>query len=261
MDVKQRYIRIEDFAIFRKDRPRDRVGGGTAIFCKLFLDPTIIHLPRLDMLDIEYSAILINGITTRDKRLLIFSIYKPPNITLEKSKWQTFFDIIRELNADFSILICGDFNTHHSSWGSTISNAEGTAFADLLLISDFLCLNNDSITRISAHDDCQSVPDLTLCSTEIGDRFLWQTMDDSLGSDHIPILINMKKNLDSGDDHLAHLRPKLVTAKMNPDVFTAMVDYRMHEINSSIEKGSELLYMKGGMRVSLTAVLNLEQLF
>lgn len=93
----------------------DQIGGGTAVVCKSNLDPSTIPLTWMDALGLEVSAIVLNKLSFYNKRLAIISIYKPPNIFLGRSGWNCFFDHMRSLSNSFSLIMCGDFNSHHSS--------------------------------------------------------------------------------------------------------------------------------------------------
>lgn len=152
---------LSEFLSFTQDRPIDQIGGGTAVVCKSNLDPSTIPLTGMEALELEVSAIVLNKLSFYNKRLAIISIYKPPNIFLRISEWNCFFDHIRSLSNSFSLIMCGDFNSHHSSWGSSLSNSEGSILADILASSDFVFLNNGSSTRVSANIRHHSVPDLT----------------------------------------------------------------------------------------------------
>lgn len=63
--------------------------------------------------------------------------------------------------------------------------------ANLLSSSNFVFLNDGSDTRISANPDHNSVPDLTFCSYWVSVRCTWQISEDALGSDHVPIIIDL----------------------------------------------------------------------
>lgn len=231
---------LTDSMIFRSDRPLGRVGGGTAIFCRKQLDPTYLILPWLETLGIEYTAILVHAINRNNKTLAILTIYKPSNLNLGRNKWKIFFNKLKDLNTEYQLLVCGDFNAQHPAWGSSITNSDGTSIANLLLSSDFICLNNDSVTRISVNVNLSSVPDLTLCSIELSGGCTWSTLDDAMGSDHIPIHIELSEDLYNFQDTMALYRPKLLASKFNKDTFLTMVDLRMKTINGPWEKGSDI---------------------
>lgn len=231
---------LTDFMVFRRDRPAGRLGGGTAIYCRKQFDPTSMQLPWLEDLGIEFSAILANGVCVGGKTLMILSIYKPPNLSLGKQKWKTFFIKLKDLDSEYSLLLCGDFNAQHSAWGASTTNAEGNAVADQLLMSDFICLNNDSWTRISTNENLFSVPDLTLCSITLSGSCTWCTLDEAMGSDHIPILVELKEEAENTSEPRAFHRPKLNTSNFNKHTFPSMVDSRMKTTNIPREKGSDM---------------------
>lgn len=161
---------LTDFMVFRSDRPLGRLGGGTAIYCRKHLDPSCMQLPWLEALGVEVSAIKVNEININKKTLVILSIYKPPNVILGRHKWKIFFNKLKDLDSEYSLLVCGDLNAQHPAWRSSITNSEGAVVTNLMLPSDFIFLNNDSRTRISASESFSSVPDLTLCSIDMSGR-------------------------------------------------------------------------------------------
>lgn len=112
------------FLSIRQDRPSDQIGGGTAIFCRTDLDPSNMALSGLDRLRLEFSSILVNKISFNNKKLIIVSVYRP-DISLGKSRWCLFFDLMKSLTNKFSIIMCGDFSDppfflgllSHKFWG------------------------------------------------------------------------------------------------------------------------------------------------
>ncbi|KAK9700949.1 Endonuclease-reverse transcriptase [Popillia japonica] len=142
--------------------------------------------------------------------LQVFSIYKPPSIKLSHTAWQSVFSQIPS-NSN----ICGDFNAHHSAWGS-YTNKDGKALLEAIDSSGLVFLNNGQPTKLSPPsqmqsavdltlattnlvnkcrwnimDDMQSAVDLTLATTNLVNKCRWNIMDDTFGSDHFIIVTEL----------------------------------------------------------------------
>nr|CAI5862852.1 unnamed protein product [Callosobruchus analis] len=76
-------------------------------------------------------------------------------------------------------------------WGSYNQNHNGVTLVQALNSSDLVLLNDGSSTRFqnSGH---KSVVDLTFSSPDIANLIEWRSLDDTLGSDHFPILLEIK---------------------------------------------------------------------
>lgn len=234
---------MAEFDVFRVDRPPNNVWGwgGTAVFCRKCLDPINMDFPWIGALGIEGSAVMANRLFVGNKKVLIISIYRPPNVILGRRNWEVFFANLGDYYSDFSLLICGDLNAYHPSWGSSIRNREGQVMAELLLLLDLLCLNDGSITRVALNRNIHSVPDLSICTADLGSLYGWRVLDDPMGSDHLPISIQI--NLEASSPHLPgnFHRPKLVTSKLNKDLFIKRIDASTKALDEgTFGKGSDL---------------------
>jgi len=86
-------------------------------------------------------------------------------------------------------VILGDFNAHHTLWGSLRVDGRGEQVVKLVNDSDLILLNDGSPTRVDDNTGNLSYIDLSLVSSTVAAKCLWHTIDDSLGSDHFPIFI------------------------------------------------------------------------
>lgn len=75
---------------FSQDRQASLLVGGTAIFCRNSLDPSTLYPTMLSSLGLESSAVVVNGLSFHNKKLLIISSYRPPNIFLGRNGWTRF---------------------------------------------------------------------------------------------------------------------------------------------------------------------------
>ena len=102
--------------------------------------------------------------------------------------------IITELNTILSsipgpLIVSGDFNCHHTMWGSHNIDTSSSFFLDLLDDINLCILNDGSATRRVSPGQNVSVPDLTLSSPSLVNSLSWSVLSNSYGSDHFPILI------------------------------------------------------------------------
>lgn len=126
----------------------------------------------------------------------VFSYYDNINInklsSLQLSKLVNY--------GKFESLVMGDFNAHSIMWDPeysniyAITNLRETAIINFLNDSDYVILNDGSVTRISsnfAHRN--SAIDLTIVNKKFEFDLNWKVSDEQFGSDHLPIFISFKK--------------------------------------------------------------------
>ena len=116
--------------------------------------------------------------------LAICSLYCPPDAVIA---YDELFALQERLPQNKVIL--ADFNAHHTLWGSLRVDGRGEQVVKLINESDLVLLNDGSPTRVDDNTGNLSFIDLSLVSSSIAAKCLWHTIDDSLGSDHLPILI------------------------------------------------------------------------
>ncbi|KAH0814294.1 hypothetical protein GEV33_008497 [Tenebrio molitor] len=115
---------------------------------------------------------------------------KPPSLKVTANDW---CDLAKQVHG--SALIGGDFNLHHVLWGCGGSSPEGTLFVDHVLSeTEYVVLNTGGNTRIPYVGQQPSALDLTLASTNVALKCSWNVLEDPLGSDHLPILIEYSEN-------------------------------------------------------------------
>ena len=145
----------------------------------------------------DHLALTIK-VATAGRDLLITNVYYPETVSrINLTKWISDLDTN---NKDW--LIVGDFNAHHSDWGGegTITRGGGNHLSQHITDSDFILLNDGSITRLPHRfGDNPSAIDLSLVTPGIGQQTTWQVLDDDLGSDHIPILISISRTLEGAN--------------------------------------------------------------
>ena len=89
------------------------------------------------------------------------------------------------------VLLCGDFNAHHSLWGSRRHDRRGAVIAASLENHDLVMLNDGTSTFVRWYGGTlqESVLDLAVCSRSLSGHLAMAISDDLRGSDHLPILV------------------------------------------------------------------------
>ena len=122
--------------------------------------------------------------------LAICSLYFPPNAPIVDDD---ITSLISQLPGNR--LVLGDFNAHHQQWGSERSSVRGEQIVDIMLQTNLCLLNDGSATRVDDRTGNASAIDLSLLSPAILPDFSWEVIDDSHGSDHLPICISYSRDI------------------------------------------------------------------
>lgn len=90
-----------------------------------------------------------------------------------------------------AIIIGGDFNAPHEQWGYKRSHPRGKALKSKSKELGFVSINEPGTpTRIGLHaKQADTTPDLTWATKNV--KANWRTMQDAMGSDHLPIKIEL----------------------------------------------------------------------
>jgi exonuclease III len=190
-------IEINKYKLVRKDRNKTK-GGGVGLIINKKLNYEIIKVK-------EVTPIEIIGIKTKinDTTYNIFSIYIPPSsqkITCKvmQSKLEK---ILNELKNYENVILGGDFNSHHTSWGSEKIDSFGKITSDLTTLSEltnlnemFLENNRDKFTYMNPPQQKRSVIDLTFVSTRIINKIKsFEITNENCNSDHMMLKITLNE--------------------------------------------------------------------
>ena len=116
------------------------------------------------------------------KGINIINIYNKPSDTLSNS----LLKLILSLD---NVVICGDLNAHHPTWGSAVANSSGKNLNPFLENVDYVLLNLSVPTHFITSDRAVwSLIDLTIVSSQIAHNCTTNITHDFLGSDHSIIL-------------------------------------------------------------------------
>nr|CAI5855984.1 unnamed protein product [Callosobruchus analis] len=206
-------VRFRNFSVVKKDRADGY--GGVALFISNKLKYEIINFNANFNRKIEVCGI---NILLNNKKLSVISLYRPPRVKA------TVLDYINLFNQiPYDCIIGGDFNAHHSVWGSPTCSTDGNILVDAIEEFHTLAISNDgSATRISPPGQQKSVVDITLMTTNLALSSHWAVMTDTYGSDHFPILITF--NTIKTDDSLITPVSKWSMTNVKWDVYSAELE-------------------------------------
>ena len=159
---------------------------GTAIYVhnKIFYNKRVLNHEQL-----QISAI---SLQIDNDKFTLCNLYNQPNKNYNIDNLQT---ILR--NFEEPLLIVGDFNAHNPIWDENCTAPDniGRSVEHLMNLNNLCCLNdNETSTYFSKTHGTLSSIDITLCSSNIVDRFEWNISDDLYSSDHFPIVISYLNN-------------------------------------------------------------------
>lgn len=161
----------------------NRRGGGVAVFVWSGIKYVTINN--------FYSAnnrIEVCGVNIKycNRKLTLVSVYRPPDIIITQNEWSQFFS-----QFDDDVLIGGDFNAHHPLWSGKFCCPEGRKIFDTIVVLDFFCLNKGAATRFATSFSQKSAIDISFTNSANVLSAHWEVLDDSWGSDHLPITIEL----------------------------------------------------------------------
>ncbi|KAH7979081.1 hypothetical protein HPB49_008011 [Dermacentor silvarum] len=101
-------------------------------------------------------------------------------------RWDTEFVCRLSDRVGGDLVVCGDFNSHHTAWGSNHIDCSGRGLLDSVLRAGLLIANTGAVTFVRS--GCAgSAIDLTLVSDRC--HYAWRRNPDTGGSDHFPIFL------------------------------------------------------------------------
>lgn len=176
--------RIKNYNIVHTDR-NDGYGGSAILIRKSvpYSEITITHQLQ--------DIIQISCIKTKllNKECAILSMYTKPKHKLSSIFWN---NIINQCNNE--ILMGGDLNSHHLTWGSASTDKEGENLINAIDLNN-LCILNDGSETVCQHPSYKkSAVDISICSLFLFSKTKWNPIPDGCGSNHFPILLEIGHN-------------------------------------------------------------------
>lgn len=110
----------------------------------------------------------------------IISIYVPQN---QPNFGFLLNRLLDQVNTPYILL--GDFNAHHTLWGSVRNSRRGDEIVDIVESRNTIVLNDGSTTFHRGR--ARSSIDLSIASHQLANAIRWSTLPDLCNSDHFPI--------------------------------------------------------------------------
>lgn len=171
----------KDYVIYRKDRI-DGYGGIAALIHREIIHREIgpMQGPIPEKCQIQMFELVTH-------KIIISNVYFHPSNRITQSLLEKFLDF-----SSYPIIMLGDFNSHHSLWGSEWKDQNGENVASFIRENNLVVLNDGSPTRFQRPNLRKSIVDLAICSQSLAHKFVWMVHQDPGSSDHFPIIC--KKN-------------------------------------------------------------------
>lgn len=177
-------VQFPGFLTFRKDRCLSR-GGGILILIR----KSIAYIELIDIFSpddsVEMCGIHVNNV---EPAFDIIVCYRTPGFTLAQNQWD---DIVKNVSNRKNCILLGDFNAHNVAWNCLNSDTNGIRFYNAINAYDLLIHNSDSKTHIDFHRNVKSNLDLVLSTSKIAEKMYVTVNDETCGSDHYPIYIDV----------------------------------------------------------------------
>lgn len=211
---------------------RNRRGGGVAILVSNELNVSDISCDEVSSLCIENGVELIATRIMRNNTIIccIFSLYR---LSGANQCSQDFWCTLLHWCSSFpDAVVCGDFNAHSSLWGGqgVRYDCVGRWVTNAAELSDLVCLNDGSHTWSSPVRGINSTPDITFASPAIACESTWHRTEDTYGSDHFPIYIEIT----SGRYSDFGCRPSVGTGRIDWRRFSELCDDRLQRRHPSL---------------------------
>ena len=119
--------------------------------------------------------------------ITIIAGYIPPQVHVNLQSWR---NLVRNVVEPF--IIIGDFNALHTCFGSFSINNNGKSLEEFVDEMNLTVLNDGHPTFFALPGRRSNVLDLVICSPTISQLIQCQTAEDTLGSDHFPVLSQLQ---------------------------------------------------------------------
>lgn len=221
---KKDNINIKNFDIIRKDRSTKK-GGGVAILIRngIKYQRTSVEYNCNGQIELCSINLFINN-----EKWLIISCYKSPDNNITENNWKKFLDQFNNKK----ILIAGDLNAHHHLWGDEKIDTQGKRIYNAIDDTNLFFLNQGKKTYKSRQFNTETAIDITIIDCSTITSFNWDVNDETWGSDHYPIFINLNERPDKKIINKASER--LHNTKTNWEEIVEKFKIKINDLNNII---------------------------
>ena len=133
---------------------------------------------------------------TLHKPINICCIYLPPHDPLYNQKLDKLIEQIPKPH-----ILLGDFNSHNTIWGCQKTNKKGSDLEKFINDNNFCILNNKIPTYLNPSTGSHSTIDITLSDPSSYLDYIWKVHNNSCGSDHFPIILEITQPIKENNGH------------------------------------------------------------
>lgn len=205
---------IPNYNIIRSDRDTTTFGGGVAILLEKSILVKVLKINATNK-NIEIAACEFNS---HMGQIVILSTYIPPTPTYDSKDLE---NILKQIPSNAKVLWCGDFNAHNQLWGNSSTDNKGTHVMNFIEDNNLVLLNDGSKTFFGCANP--TAIDLSICSPALGLISSWSTLNESLGSSHCMIYINVQLK-PSLQQKISYGVPKNIPTNILNDKVKAFMD-------------------------------------
>lgn len=183
--TKNKQFKLHPYNIIRKDNDSEHKGRGILVAYRSHVDLTDLSVPAEE----NYIAFRVTTATTN---FVIINTYVHPGQPFD---FQVFSKYLQHHQ---KVILLGDFNARNKIWNCTDNNTHGINIEQFMDDHELTLLNYTRPTHIQRNT--VSLIDLTIATSNIALNMSVEVLDDAMGSDHWPILIdvNLKQTEPSG---------------------------------------------------------------
>jgi hypothetical protein len=142
------HFTVPEYDTCLTNHPADKAHGGTAILINSHI--AYAELPHFATPEIQAKIINVQG---PHRNVTIASTYCPPRYNLKAISFENFF-----LSLGKCFIVCGDFNSKHSLWGSRLDSNKGRELASIIRKHNYAVLSTGTPKYWPTHP--QKIPDL-----------------------------------------------------------------------------------------------------
>lgn len=97
----------------------------------------------------------------------------------------------KKFGQEIAVLLAGDFNAHNVSWNCKDTDYSGRVLLEDTEEEDLFIVNTDTMSRMENIIQQDSNIDIIFANKKLADRTRYKQLDDTWGSDHYRILVEI----------------------------------------------------------------------
>ncbi|CAL1681213.1 unnamed protein product [Lasius platythorax] len=180
-------FRVPGYNKIEKQRD-DQNGGGVAMFIKKSIQVKVLEETRNILDNMEILGVKCRGLS---KKINIIGIYRRPGRVERRGMWKEIINMYK-IKPEESTIMLGDFNAHSQVWNCGDTDSNGNNLLEEAEDMHMVIVNRDTLSRIEEGGVRPSNLDLMFTTNDIFDLLTYKQEKDSWGSDHYPIIFEMK---------------------------------------------------------------------